>query len=529
MMRFLPANLDALLVELDDLPQTLALLAALQKIPVHGVEELVPAARTILVRFRPSAVSAQTLARAIAGLPLDGAAERAGTLVEIEVDYRGEDLDDVARLLGCTRAQVIAWHTGSEYTVAFTGFAPGFAYLSGGDPRLVVPRRPSPRTQVPAGSVALAGDFSAVYPQQSPGGWQLIGITHTPMWDLARPVPALLQPGFRVRFVDATGRPARPRVARAEAAPAEAAPAAVHEGPALHILRPGLQALFQDLGRHGQAGQGVSASGALDLGALRAANRLAGNAPGAAALEIVDGGFALRSEGETVLAVTGAQGPLARIDGTGRHWPLPRGEAFALADGDTLQIGPARAGLRSYLAVRGGFGVAPVLGSSATDTLAQVGPAPLRAGDRLAVRPTAQGVVGLPELAPALPTLDDTVVLDVVPGPRTDWFTDDAVALLAAQTWTVTPQSNRVGLRLAGDEPLARSWHDELPSEGTVVGAIQVPASGQPVLFLADHPLTGGYPVIAAVAPHHLDLAGQIPIGARIRFNPLCAFAPIEP
>ena len=109
-------------------------------------------------------------------------------------------------------------------------------------------------------------------------------------------------------------------------------------------------------------------------------------------------------------------------------------------------------------------------------------------------------------------------------GPRTDWFTSEAVALLASQLWSVTPQSNRVGLRLAGEQPLTRSNPAELPSEGTALGAIQVPPSGQPVLFLADHPLTGGYPVIGAVATHHLDRAGQIPIGARVRFNPLQPF-----
>jgi allophanate hydrolase subunit 2 len=119
------------------------------------------------------------------------------------------------------------------------------------------------------------------------------------------------------------------------------------------------------------------------------------------------------------------------------------------------------------------------------------------------------------------------VVLDVVMGPRTDWFTPEAVALFAQQVWTVTPQSNRVGLRLAGDTPLARQQTAELASEGTALGAIQVPASGQPVLFLADHPLTGGYPVIGCVAPHHLDRAGQIPIGARIQFNPIQPFAEI--
>ncbi|MDN5506927.1 MAG: allophanate hydrolase, partial [Comamonas sp.] len=130
---------------------------------------------------------------------------------------------------------------------------------------------------------------------------------------------------------------------------------------------------------------------------------------------------------------------------------------------------------------------------------------------------------------PELPAPDGEVVLDVELGPRTDWFTPEAVALLAAQRWQVTPQSNRVGLRLAGEQALTRAVTSELPSEGTPLGAIQVPASGQPVLFLADHPLTGGYPVIGCVAPHHLDLAGQIPVGAWIRFNPIRAFAELVP
>lgn len=157
-------------------------------------------------------------------------------------------------------------------------------------------------------------------------------------------------------------------------------------------------------------------------------------------------------------------------------------------------------------------------------------PPALAASDRLALRPVALGsIVGNAQLPPDdLPGTDRDVVLDVVPGPRTDWFTPDAVQLLASQRWRVTPQSNRVGLRLAGDEPLTRTITQELPSEGTVTGAIQVPASGQPVLFLADHPLTGGYPVIACVAPHHLDRAGQIPVSAWVRFNPIRPFEAIN-
>jgi len=525
MMRFLPVNLDALLVELDDLPQTLALLASLQAEPIAGIEELVPAARTLLVRYRPAKVSQAALVERIGARSLTAQVERAATLVEIGVDYSGEDLDEVAQMLGISREEVIRRHTGSEYSVAFTGFAPGFAYLSGGDPGLNVPRRSTPRTRIPAGAVGLAGSFSAVYPQASPGGWQIIGVTATPMWDLGREVPALLQPGFRVRFIDMAGRPA---VSSAASVPRPAAaPIAIEpDGAVLEIRSAGLQALFQDTGRHGQAGQGVSASGAMDQGALRAANRLVGNASDTACVEIAYGGFQLVCRGEAVVAFTGADAPIELASAGGARSTVPGYQAIALSDGDSLALGAPRAGSRSYLAVRGGFAIAPVLGSRSTDTLAHVGPAPIAIGDRLAVRPVTQGaIVGLHELPPAdLPALQQTVTLDVVMGPRTDWFTAEAVALLASQPWKVTPQSNRVGLRLAGAQPLARANRAELPSEGTALGALQVPPSGQPVLFLADHPLTGGYPVIGAVATYHLDRAGQIPIGASVRFNPLQPF-----
>jgi KipI family sensor histidine kinase inhibitor len=522
-MRFLPVNLDALLVELDDLPQTLALLASLQAEPIDGIDELVPAARTIMVRFSPSRVTHDALVERIGSRSLAGPVERASTRVEIPVDYDGEDLDEVAQMLGLSRDEVIRRHTGSDYTVAFTGFAPGFAYLSGGDPSLNVPRRTTPRTRIPAGAVGLAGAFSGVYPQASPGGWQIIGITATPMWDLGRDVPALLQPGFTVRFVDGSGRP--PAAVPAPHADTRDAPS--HDSPALVVRSPGLQALFQDLGRYGQTAQGVSASGAMDAGALRAANRLVGNASDAACVEVVYGGFQVTSRGDNVVAFAGADAPIELVRASGVRYAVPSHEAIALSDGDSVSLGEPRAGIRSYLAVRGGFAIAPVLGSRSTDTLAHVGPPPLRAGDVLPVHAVTRGaIVGAPE-APRddLPTAQEIVVLDVVMGPRTDWFTPEAVALLAGQLWTVTPQSNRVGLRLAGETPLSRQHTGELPSEGTALGAIQVPPSGQPVLFLADHPLTGGYPVIGAVAPYHLDRAGQIPIGAQLRFNPIRAFS----
>ncbi|CAG9165279.1 hypothetical protein LMG23992_00412 [Cupriavidus laharis] len=539
-MRFLPVSLNALLVELSDLDQTLALLASLQRDPLPGVEELVPAARTILVRFRPASVGLATLVQAIAGRNLAPSAERGSTLIEIPVRYDGEDLAEVAQRLGITPAEVVRRHTGSEYTVAFTGFAPGFAYLSGGHPSLDVPRRSTPRTRIPAGAVGLAGTFSGVYPQASPGGWQIIGVTPVAMWDLDREQPALLQPGYRVRFVDIATLDVESETDTWAGASKSAidAPdsgrtrdALAPEQTALQVRATGLLTVFQDLGRHGQAGQGVSASGAMDQAALKAANRLVGNPSNGAALETVGGGLQLQSLGETVVAVTGADAPLTLRTADGRQWSPPSHQALALADGDLLSIGQPRAGARCYVAARGGFAIAPVLGSCATDTLAGVGPAPLSVGDLLGLQPSPAGaVVSEPALPAAdLPTLEQEVVLDVVMGPRTDWFTPEAVASLATQRWQVTPQSNRVGLRLAGDMLLERAMGGELPSEGTALGALQVPPSGQPVLFLADHPLTGGYPVIAAVAPYHLDRAGQIPVGAWLRFNPIRAFEELTP
>ena len=538
MLRFLPVTHNALLVELADLDQTLALLASLQRHPPHGVEELVPAARTILVEYRASATRAETLVQDIAARSLTQGAERSDTLIEIPVHYNGEDLAEVAQILGITADEVVQRHTGSEYTVAFTGFAPGFAYLSGGHPSLNVPRRSTPRTRLPAGSVGLAGTFSGVYPQASPGGWQIIGTTPVAMWDITRAQPALLQPGYRVRFVDiATKNIAASAYSESAGGQKDPKPAgrtqhhlaAGHT--ALQVRATGLLTVFQDLGRHGQARQGVSASGAMDQAALKAANRLVGNASNAAALETVGGGLQLRSVGDNVVAVTGADAVLTLTTADGQRWSVPRYEPVALADGDMLAVGQPTAGARCYVAVRGGFAEAPVMGSCATDTLAHVGPAPVAVGDWLAVRPApVTSVVAAPELPPAdLPTLEQEVVLDVVMGPRTDWFTPEAIARFAAQRWQVTPQSNRVGLRLAGEVPLDRAITGELPSEGAALGALQVPPSGQPVLFLADHPLTGGYPVIGCVAPYHLDRVGQIPVGAWLRFNPIQPFAELVP
>jgi len=515
-VRFLPAGTGALLVEVADLDEALALAASLRRDPPRGVTELVPAARTVLLRFDPDRTDPARLAAVLRGRPLTRAAAQAGELVEVPVHYDGEDLEEVARRCGFGVEEVVRRHTAATYDVAFAGFAPGFAYLAGGDPALHVPRRESPRTAIPAGAVGLAGEFSGVYPRASPGGWQLLGHTDVALWDLDRDVPALLRPGMRVRFTDAgrAGAQAAPAPA-AQAVPVRRAPG----GPALVVVAAAPVTLLQDLGRPGRAGLGVSASGAVDRGALRRAARLVGNEPDAPALEVAGGGLRLRARGDLVLAVAGAPAPL-RIHGGAQGRTVAAGTAFALDDGEELEVGVPTAGVYSYLAVRGGLDVEPVLGSAATDVLSGVGPPPPRAGDELPVRVgAAVSAVALDDPVPLLPRAGDVVTLDVVLGPRDDWFTPAAVRALVEQEWAVTPRSNRVGLRLRGEAPLERARSGELPSEGTVAGALQVPPEGHPVLFTADHPLTGGYPVIACVAAHHLDLAAQVPASGRLRFR----------
>jgi KipI family sensor histidine kinase inhibitor len=201
-MRLLPSGSTALLVELDTLDDVLGLYAALSEAPPEGVVDVVPAARTVLLVTDPRRTTLAAVADAVRRTPPRPGGQTAGDTVELPVHYDGADLDDLARLLELTTDEVIARHTGAEWTVAFCGFAPGFGYLTQPGTAWDVPRRATPRTKVPPGSVALAGEFSGVYPRESPGGWQLIGRTDVAVFDLHRNPAALLRPGTRVRFVE---------------------------------------------------------------------------------------------------------------------------------------------------------------------------------------------------------------------------------------------------------------------------------------------------------------------------------------
>ena len=514
-MRVLTASDRAVLVEAADLAEAMRLNQAWEHVP--GVIERVPGARTVLVRFDPLRTSADELAaRLEVTRGQDGPTAPVRDVV-VPVHYDGEDLAAVAEQLGVSTEQLIARHLAADWRVAFSGFAPGFGYAVGDDPLFDVARRGTPRTRVPAGSVGLAGPFTGVYPRRTPGGWQLIGRTEAVMWDTDRDPPALLSPGTRVRFERAT----RARLSAAvQDAGRRVAPAVdpLRATTLLEVVHTLLPLHVQDAGRAGHAALGVSPSGAADRTAMHDANRVVGNAPTAAVLECV-GSATLRFRGSGVAAVTGATGELELTTAAGERRPIRHGAPFATSRGDELRIGYPERGIRFVIGVRGGVAAASALGSRASDTLAGLGPAPLAAGDSVAIGREAVAAVDDLVVPRTLPASGEVVELEITLGPRDDWFTPTALRVLTEQEWLVTPRSDRVGLRLQGERPLERATPGELPSEGAVTGALQVPPDGQPVLFLPDHPLTGGYPIVGALTDRCLDLAGQLPPGARIRFR----------
>lgn len=538
----------AFLVEFSALEDVMAFAARVRADPV-GQVDLVAAARTVLVTFTTSRWARRAV-DAVHGIDLSAVPVGERRAVDVDVVYDGDDLAEVADFTGLSTDAVVAAHTASEWIAAFGGFAPGFAYLVGGDPRLRVPRRDAPRAAVPSGSVALAGEFSAVYPRRSPGGWRLIGRTEAELWDLDRDPPALVRPGDLVRFravrAFASGRDASARADDAHSVDGSGRvrgsgirpPAACCEEGVV-VVAPGPLSLIEDLGRPGLVDIGVSPSGAADTRSARQANRLVGNARDAAVVECVLGGLAVRAVGSQVMALTGAdsRARILRFGDVGD--PVDHASPFLLRDGETLTLGTPQSGLRTYLAMRGGVDVPTVLGSRSADRLGAIGPPPLRAGDPLPVGSLVASAVGAqgtgdggvtfdppgPGGDPAAATNGDagTATIRIRLGPRDDWFATDERRHLVETVWVVEAQSDRVGIRLAPESGARalRPRDADLPSEGLVAGAIQVPPSGEPVIFGPDHPVTGGYPVIAVVVDDDLPDVAQLRPGSLVRFRTL--------
>ena len=499
-----------------------------------AVEDVVAGARSVLVRFGPSApgghgsdVSARVRVWMTAVLQSLDAGRNESTLPgdddtpapavhTIPVVYDGEDLDEVARRCAMSRGEVVSRHTAAEYTVAFLGFSPGFAYLAGGDPALRVPRRSSPRRRVPAGSVAVADEMSAVYPDATPGGWQLVGRTDATLFDAHRRPPALLAPGDVVRFREVEGF--KPRRARAGG---EDAASAAASGGTVEVMSAGTLTTMQDRGRLGWAHVGVPRAGAADLASFVLANRAVGNPDSVAALEATVDGPTLRFSDPGALAVRGAVGPVL-IDGA----PVdPHNKPVAFAAGAVVEFGAFEAGLRSYVAVAGGFRAEEVLGSASRDTLSGLGPTPLAAGAVVGLNRSGLPTGWSPPPSERDPGLRPTpladsgqpVIVELGPGPRREWIAGHESALF--RTWRVGTDSDRAGLRLEGD-PVPWSRSEEAAPEGMVAGTVQVPAGGAPIVLMANHGATGGYPSVAVASSQDVARLAQCRPGQEITLVP---------
>ena len=406
----------------------------------------------------------------------------------LETILDGPDHDEVTRAAKLGRGELGRILFASTLEVSFVGFAPGFGYLRGLDPRLHLPRRDTPRPRIGRGALALAGGFAGIYPSATSGGWNVVGRVTTPMLDDEGP---LLAAGDRVRLV-----PASSDVTLRD--PERHAPPA--ERPALILSEVRGLSFVQDGGRRGRLHQGVPVSGALLPGALAAANAAVGNAPDAAGIERYG-----------ALKITALM-DLSIAEGDGRVRRVAAGESI-----DLDWHAEARAG---YVAFAGGIDVPLVLGGRGTHVragLGGLGGRALRRGDGLCLFPARSTMpVGATTAAPR--SLDPAAKIRIQPGPDLSAFAEGSIARLTAQPFRLSHQSDRMGTRLEGARIETRAGHLAV-SAPLVQGAIEVPPSGEPIVLGPEHPTTGGYPVIAVVRDADLPALLSRPLGSLVRFT----------
>ncbi len=480
-----------------------------------GVVDAVPSYTTLLLIIDPAVADREALRATVLGAWVMITARDTGDAsaqdVVIPVVYGGEhgpDLDDVAQATGMTADEVIDRHRNGTYQVGAIGFAPGFAFLIGLAPELAVPRRSTPRTLVPAGSVGIGGNQTGIYSLPTPGGWSLIGRTSLAMFDPDRDPPSLLQAGDRVRFEQV------PAGASADSpAPSPRRATGPSFKDAIEIVTPGLQTTVQDLGRPGYGQMGVAPGGAVDRAALIAGNRLLRNPDNAAALEITLVGPTLHFLKPGRISLAGGE-----MGATLNDLRMPAGSVRAVGPGDELRFGRHHfsKGARAYLCVAGGIDVPERMGSRSTDLNAGFGGFDgrvLRAGDRLRTG-------DLPRLATEATgeIVSITKVFRVVEGPQHDRFGDDGWETFLNREFAVSSSSNRMGIRLDGPRIPPEGGADII-SEGMVTGAIQVTGEGQPIVMLPSRATIGGYPKIAVVVSADLDALGQLRPGDRLQFE----------
>ena len=520
---------------------------ALERDSPEGLLSAVVGARTLFLEFDPDKCPVERIASRLSTRESSRVAASRRTL-RIPVVYgeeAGSELPELASAAGLAPHEFARRHAAAVYRVAFLGFAPGFAYLAGLPPELRAPRLPTPRPRIAAGTVAIAGPYTGIYPGGTPGGWRSIGSTHVRLFDAAADPPTLLLPGDEVRFERVDSERLLPPLER----PAVPRPQGTTAAAALfRVLSPGVFTSVQGAPRFGWTSYGVPPSGAMDRVALAQANAGLGNPEGAAALEMTLVGAELETLADTTICLSGSE---AEAECNGK--PVALEETIAVRRGDRLRVGRIRAGVRTYLAVVGGFApagrfgisqrlasgdllFAPPVPPSPRPALRSSAPAfakPASADEARSLRSTRSPVSLSPRVSashrprvPAslrprvhdqVPSATSETVVRVVLDPREVPFPKEGVATFLSSTYRVSASSDRRGIRLEG-RPIALSRSPDIPPEGTPLGGVQVARDGMPIVLGPDRPVTGGYARIATVIHADFPLLARRPPGATLRF-----------
>lgn len=582
--RFLPSGEGGLLIELSgSIDEAInrkvrSLYLSIKDQP--GIIDCIPAFASLLVTFDPLCTDHEAVKRSALSLlsSLDTSACEEEKIVHvIPVLYDGEDLSFVAANSGLSEEEVIALHSSRDYLICMLGFLPGFAYLGGLDERLHTPRLTTPRTSIPAGSVGIGGKQTGIYPIDSPGGWRLLGRTPLKPYDSSRDPAFLYAMGEYIRFKpisreeydaiearvkDGTFVPEVIGHGSTSASVSKAQPSVSSNlkrsfspsaSPTLKVVKKGLQMTIQDQGRYGYQAQGFSVSGCMDRASYLLANALLGNDKNAAVIEMLFMGGSFRFEKRTFFALTGAD-MQPKLNGM----PIPMNQKIKAKTGDELTLSQAANGRYTYLAIQGGIQVPLVLGSRSTNLKCCLGGLEGRAlkeGDllwgqspfmtflqkcRRIHHPLSKtSLAALLEntscisasggsraaAAPADPLADpltDPLIIRVLAGSQKERFEGKGLETFLSEIYTVSSQSDRMGYRLDGPAIEVGEGYDgvDILSDGTVLGSIQVPSSGKPILLLSDRQTTGGYAKIGTISQADLPKLVQCLPGRRLRFIP---------
>lgn len=472
---------------------------------IPEIVDIVSSFDTIAVQFSP--VNGEKVLSYLTSLQLDEMAQtqpNEAQTISIPVVYGGDygpDLQALADAKNITISEITQLHRNTEYTVAAIGFSPGFPYLQGLPPQLNQPRHSSPR-KVAAGSVAIAGDQTGIYPFASQGGWHVIGRTEQILFDPHRKHPALLQPGDKVRFIETETETLR------EATPNPERPAIEAPTDGIQVIEAGALSSIQDHGRWGRQHLGVSPGGAADPVLATIANRLVGNPDEAAVIECTMTGPVLQFDSHTRIAWVGWAD-----DSSGRPHEI---KASSRVD-----FRGRMSHLRGYIAVAGGIDVPEILGSRSTDLRAVFGGhqgRTLQAGDTLAIGKASTTPVSA-KCHVSWPRPDGPVIeIRFLRGIQAEWFTEEAHRLFSEEFYEITPYSDRTGTRLSGPKLNLREPR-EMASQPVIVGSVQVPPNGQPIVLMSERQTIGGYPQIGHVISADIPKLARPWPGAQVRFR----------